>query len=133
MKKLFTVLATLAAITIGAIILVFFYYRFKTMLKRKRKKKNFVELQRQLSSPATNNYRSTVPRYASSDMLSSIHSGHIFGGKIQSEALIESSSSQPLTIYKNIDAVDKDPIENLIEKENLQQDKIIEMQTINQY
>jgi hypothetical protein len=124
MKKLFTVLATLAAITIGAIIIVFFWYRFKTMLKRRKKKKNFIELQRHFNSPITNNHPSTAPRYASSEILGSLHSGHLSGGKTQSEALIESPMSKPLTIYKNIEAIETDPTEK---------EKIIEMQTINHY
>jgi hypothetical protein len=119
-KKLFTVLGTLAAITIGAIILVILWYRLKAMFKRQEKKKKIVEQQRQLNSPSNNNH-STAPRYASSDMLGSIHSTQLTGNKSQSQALIAPASSSPSTIYKNVDALANDPIQNFIDEENRQQ------------
>jgi hypothetical protein len=123
-KKLFTVLGTLVAITIGAIILVFFWYRFKAMHKRRQKKKQIVEQQRQFNSPGdNNNYQSTSPRYASSDMSSSVHSAQLPASQSQSQALIELPISQLSNIYKDIEAIDKeDPIENFIDDESLQQD-----------
>ncbi len=105
MKKLFTVLGTLVAITIGAIILVFFWYRFKTMLKRRKKKKSFVEQQRHFNSPSINNHNLTVPCYTSSDMLGSIPGAYLSTIKSQSEALIEPSTSN---IYKNMEKIDND-------------------------
>jgi hypothetical protein len=118
MKKLFTVLGTLVAITIGAIILVFFWYRFKAMLRRRKKKKKFIENQRHFNSPALNSHHSSAPRYASVDMLGSIHSAYLFDNKNQCEALIES----PQAIYKNIEAIENNRIENFIDDESLQQD-----------
>jgi hypothetical protein len=118
MKKLFTVLGTLVAITIGAIILVFFWYHFKTILRRRKKKKKFIQHQRHFNSPVLNSPHSSAPRYASVDMLGSIHSAYLFDNKNQSEALIQS----PQPIYKNIEAIENNRIENFIDDESLQQD-----------
>lgn len=103
-RKLLTVLGTLVGITIAAIVLVILWYRLKAVYKRRQKKKKIVEQQKQFSSPAnSHHHHSTAPRYASSDMLSSIHSGQFIGNKGQSQALI-ASSTPSATVYKNVDA-----------------------------
>jgi hypothetical protein len=111
-------------ITIGAIALVVLWYRMKTVFKRRKKNKNFVEQQRQLSSPSTNNNNnnhSTAPRYASSDMLGSIHSTQLISNKSQSQALI-APASPPTTVYKNVEALaNNDPIQTYPDQENQQQ------------
>jgi hypothetical protein len=128
MKKLFTVLGTLSAITIGAIILVFFWYRFKAMLKRRKKKKNFVEQQRHSNSPSINNHNLVAPRYTSSDMLSSSQSAYLSTSKSQSEALIEPSTS---IIYKNIENINNDSTENFIDQDSTEK-KPTEIQAVTQ-
>jgi cytoskeletal protein RodZ len=124
-KKLFTVLGTLVAITVGAIILVILWYRLKTIFKRKQKKKKIIDQQKHLSSPSNNNIstinnHSTAPRYASSDMLSSIHNTQLAGSKSQSQALIASATPPP-TVYKNADALANDSIHSFIDDEHQQQ------------
>lgn len=116
MKKLFTVLGTLLAITIGAIILVFFWYRFKSMLKRRKKKKSFVEHQRHFNSPAIHNHSHPIaPCYASSDMSGSVHSGRLSISKSQSEALIEPSISN---IYQNFEKITSEPMKSLLNEKD---------------
>lgn len=126
-KKLFTVLGTLVAITIGAIILVILWYRVKAMFKRKQKKKKIIEQQKNFSIPSNtnttinnNNSHSTGPRYASSEVLSSIPSTQLIGNNSQSQALIESETPPP-TVYKNADALANDSIHSYIDEENQQQ------------
>ena len=117
MKKLFTVLGTLLAITLAAIILVILWYRMKTVFKGRQKQKKMLEQQARLTlSPSNNNnnqHLSTAPRYASADMLSSaVQSAPLTGNKSQSQALIASAMPTP-TVYKNIDAIADDSIQNL--------------------
>lgn len=117
MKKLFTVLGTLLAITVAAIILVILWYRMKTVFKRRQKQKKMLEQQARLTlSPSNNNNNqsiSTAPRYASADMLSSsVQSVPLTVHKSQSQALIASAMPTP-TVYKNIDAIADDSIQNL--------------------
>lgn len=134
-KKLFTVLGTLLAITIGAIILVILWYRLKAMFKRKQKKKKIIEQQKYLNSPLTKNpnittttnndnnninSHSTEPRYASSDMLSSIPSTQLINNNSQSQALI-APATPPTTVYKNVDALANESIHSFIDEESQQQ------------
>lgn len=119
-KKLFTVLGTLVAITVAAIIFVILWYRLKAMFKRRQKQKKLLEQQKHFTSPSTNNLHSTVPRYASSDMLSSLPSAQLTGNKSQSQALI-APASPTATVYKNVDALANDSIQNYIDDESLQQ------------
>ncbi|CAF3379517.1 unnamed protein product [Rotaria sp. Silwood2] len=125
-KKLFTVLGTLITITVGAIILVICWYRLKTIYKRKQKRKNHVEQQRNLNLPSKNNNNNnnnsqvTAPRYASSDMLSSVYSTQLAGNTSQSQSLI-AQASPPSIVYKNIDAITDESIQNYIDDENQQQ------------
>jgi hypothetical protein len=121
MKKLFTVLGTLIAITIGAIIFLLFWYRLKTILKRRKKKKSFVEQQQHFNSPAINNHL-TTPRYASSDISGSIYSEHLSMSKSQSEALIEPPVLQTSPSCKNIETIENNYVENFIDDESLKQD-----------
>ncbi|UJR22193.1 hypothetical protein I4U23_025257 [Adineta vaga] len=103
-KKLFTVLAILAAITIGAIILVFFWYRFKAMLKRRRKKRKFLQHQRHFNTPVTPSPLSSLPRYASVDILGNTDSVHLLNSnRKQFEAFIESPSSTISNIGEPMD------------------------------
>ena len=117
MKKLFTVLATLVAITICAIMVVFLWYRCKRVIKQRKKKQSFVEQQRHFNSPAFKNHPSTTLRYASSEISGSIYSAQLSTTKSQSEALIEPPAP---TIYKNFETNENDPIENFIEDTNKQ-------------
>ncbi|CAF1344108.1 unnamed protein product [Adineta ricciae] len=110
-KKLFTVLATLVAITLGAIILVFFWYRFKSMLKQRRKKRKFLQHQRHFNTPVTRSPLSPLPRYASVDVLGSTQSEHLLANN---QSQFEALSSM---IYNNIDSIDKDPIDNEFNKD----------------
>jgi FtsZ-interacting cell division protein ZipA len=117
MKKLFTVLGTLMAITIAAIVLVILWYRLKAVFKRRQKQKKMLEQQARLTLSTSNNNNnqnpSTALRYASADMLSSaVQSTPLTGNKSQSQALIASAMPTP-TIYKNIDAIADDSIQNL--------------------
>ncbi len=136
-RKLFIVLGTLIAITIGAIVLVILWYRFKAVFKQRKKKKKIIEQQKHLNSPTNNHHHSTAPRYASSEMLSSIHSTQLIGNKSQSQALI-APTSPPATVYKNVDALVNDPIQNFIDDENqsspqnLTNDRTTEIQAITQ-
>lgn len=109
-RKLFTVLAILIGVTISAIFLVFMWYRCQTMLKRRRKKRSFVEQSKHFNSPAFHNHSSMTIRYASSDMSGSLYSAHLSCGKSQSEALIESST---FNTYKNLAILENDLEENL--------------------
>ena len=90
-----------------------------------------------MNSPSNNQHHSTAPRYASSEMLSSIHSTQLIGNKSQSQALI-APTSPSATIYKNVDATVNDPIQNFIDEENqlrpqnLTNDKTTEIQAITQ-
>ncbi|CAF1422581.1 unnamed protein product, partial [Adineta steineri] len=119
-RKLFTVLATLLAITIGAILLVFFWYRFKAMLKRRRKKKKYIERQRHFSSSSSHTRRPSVPRYASVDMFDSIQNTYLLGSnKSQFEALIEPLPMSSSLIYKNIDTFGNELIEDFIDDDSL--------------
>ena len=115
MKKLFIVLATLTAITIAAIILVILWYRLKTIFKRNQKRKKLLEQQRRLnlSTPSnnTNPQRSVTPRYASSDMLSSMQNIQYPSNKSQSQALI-APPVVSATVFKNIDALTNDSIQS---------------------
>ncbi|UJR26939.1 hypothetical protein I4U23_008247 [Adineta vaga] len=114
-KKLFTVLGTLVAITVAAIILVILWYRLKAIFKRRQKKKKIIEQQKHFNSPSDHHHQQqvTAPRYASSEMLSSIHSGQFNGNKSQSQALITPSSPSAI-VYKNIDAmIGNEPSQNL--------------------
>jgi hypothetical protein len=141
-KKLFAVLGTLVAITIGAIILVILWYRLKTIFKQKKKKK-IIEEQKHFNSPLNknkniNNNHSTAPRYASSDMLSSIDSIQLTGNKSQSQALV-APPSPPTIVYKNVDALANDSIQSYIDdenqqsqQENLTNDRTTEIQAITQ-
>ena len=104
-RKLFIVLATLISITIFAIVLVFAWYRTKTIIKRRKKKQSFVEQERHFNSPAFNNHQSITFRYASSDMSGSLYSGQISTTKSQSEALIEPPTS---ITYKKLETIDND-------------------------
>ena len=105
-KKLFTVLATLVAITLGAIILVFFWYRFKSMLKQRRKKRKFLNHQRHFNTPVTRSPLPPLPRYASVDVLGSTQSEHLLAND---QSQFQAPSSM---IYNNIDSIDKDPVDN---------------------
>lgn len=118
-KKLFTVLGTLIAITIAAIIFVILWYRLKAIFKRRQKQKKLLEQQKHFNSPSNNNLHSTAPRYASSDMLSSLPSAQLSGNKSQSQALIAASASPTATVYKNVDALTNDSIQNYIDDESL--------------
>ncbi|CAF4135656.1 unnamed protein product [Rotaria magnacalcarata] len=122
LKKLFTVLSTLLAITIGAIAAVLFWYRFKAIIKQRRKKKNLIEQQRHFNSPVLNNHNSGEGQYASSDTLASIHSAHLSGSKSRSETYVEPTTLRTSSLYKNIEGIDSDPVENFIDDESLQQD-----------
>ncbi|CAF3718479.1 unnamed protein product [Rotaria socialis] len=122
LKKLFTVLSTLLAITVGAIAGVFFWYRFKAIIKQRRKKKNLIEQQRHFNSPVLNNHNSGAGQYASSDTLGSIHSARLSGSKSHSETYVEPATLQASSLYKNIEAIDSDPVENFIDDESLHQD-----------
>ena len=53
-------------------------------------------------------------------MLGSIHSAQLSGNRSQSQALIV-PASPPITVYKNVDALANDPIQNYIDEENQQQ------------
>ena len=117
-KKLFTVLGTLIAITIAAIIFVILWYRLKAIFKRRQKQKKLLEQQKHFNSPSNNNLHSTAPRYASSDMLSSLPSAQLPGNKSQSQALI-APASPTATVYKNVDAHTNDSIQNYIDDESL--------------
>ncbi len=117
MKKLFTVLGTLVAITIGAIILVILWYRFTTIYKRKQKQKKLFEQQKHFNSPSSNNLHSMAPRYASTDMISSLPTGQFTSNKNQSQALM-APASPLITVYKNIDASVNDSIQSYIDDEN---------------
>lgn len=119
-KKLFTVLGTLVAITVVAIILVILWYRLKTIFKRRQKQKKMLDQQKHFSSPSPNNLHSTAPRYASSDMLSSLPSAQLTGSKSQSQALI-APASPPATVYQNADALANDSIQSYIDDESLHQ------------
>ncbi|CAF0905425.1 unnamed protein product [Rotaria sp. Silwood1] len=121
-KKLFTVLGTLIAITLGAIILVICWYRLKTIYTRKEKRKKTIEQQRNFNLPPKNNNNAllTAPRYASSDMLSSVYSTQLAGNTSQSQTLI-APASPPSIVYKNVDAITNDAIQNYIDEENQQQ------------
>jgi cytoskeletal protein RodZ len=122
-KKLFTVLGTLAAITIGAVCLVILWYRVKAIFNRQQKQKKIVEQQRQVNSPSNNNH-STAPRYASSDLSEgSIHSAQLIGNRNQSQALI-TSVSPPITVYKNVEALANDSIQSYMDDENQQQQNL---------
>ena len=137
MKKLFTVLGILVAITVGAIILVILWYRLKTVFKRREKQKKMLEQQARLnSSPSNNNnnqHLSTTPRYASADMLSSaLQNTQFTGNKSQSQALIASAMSMP-TVYKNIDAIANDSLPNITttdEANALQQANLTDPRTV---
>lgn len=135
-KKLFTVLGTLIAITVVAIILVILWYRFKGIYKQKQKQKKANEQKRNFSTTLSNNPQTSVPRYASSEMLDSIHSTQSTGGnKTQSQVLIAPAST-PSIVYKNVDAVNGESIQDLDNSEIQQQsppsastnDKTIEIQ-----
>jgi len=65
-RKLFTVLTTLIGITICAICLVFFWYRMKSIVKRRRKKQTFVDQQQHFNSPAFQH--ALVSKYIGSDL-----------------------------------------------------------------
>ena len=111
-------LGTLLAITVAAIVLVILWYRLKAVFKRRQKKKKIVEQQKHFNSPTNHHHQVTAPRYASSEMLSSIHSGQLIGNKSQSQALITPSSPSAI-VYKNIDAtIGNEPGQNLIDDEN---------------
>ncbi|CAM4827570.1 unnamed protein product [Rotaria magnacalcarata] len=122
-KKLFTVLGTLIAITVAAVILVIIWYRLKRLYIQKQKRKK-VEQKRGLnlisSNTITNHPQTTAPRYASSDMLSSLYSGQSMGNKNQSQTLI-ARASPPSTIYKNVDALNNDSIQSIDHEESQQQ------------
>jgi hypothetical protein len=111
------VLGTLIAITIAAIVLVILWYRVKAYYKRKQKKKKIIEQQKPFSSPSNNHHHSTAPRYASSDMLGSIHSGQFIGKQSHSQALI-APSTPTAVVYKNIDATaSNEPVQIFAEEE----------------
>ena len=121
MKKLFTVLGTLAGITLLAVLLVILWYRLKATYKRRKKQKKILEQQRHFSSsraqPSTS-HSITVPRYASSDMISSLPgSSQAITTKSQSQVLIE---PKPLvsTVYKNDDALTSNPTEILFDRDD---------------
>jgi hypothetical protein len=115
-RKLFTVLATLIAITICAIILVFLWYRCKRIIKRRKKTQSFVEQQRHFNSPAFKNHPSATLRYASSEISGSIYSAQLSTTKSQSEALIEPSPP----ISKNMETNDSDPVQDFIDSTDKQ-------------
>ena len=96
----------------------FLFYVFK----QKEKQKKMIEQQKHAhsSSHNTTTNHSTAPRYASSDMISSIHSAPLTGRKSQSQALIGPASS-PGTVYKNVDAIATDSIQSYIDDESQQQ------------
>jgi len=99
------------------------------MLKRRKKKKNFVEQQRNLNSPSINNHNLVAPSYTSSDMLSSSQSAYLSTSKSQSEALIEPSTS---TIdKKDIENINNDSTENFIDQDSTEK-KPTEMQAVTQ-
>ncbi|CAF3525468.1 unnamed protein product [Rotaria socialis] len=120
-KKLFTVLGTLIAITVAPVILVILWYRLKRLYIQKQKRKKVIEQKRGLNSISSNNMthypQTTAPRYASSDMLSSMYSGQSIGNKNPSQTLI-SPASPPSTIYKNVDALNNDSIQSIDHEEN---------------
>ena len=113
-------LGTLIGITILAIVLVILWYRLKAIFKRQQKKKKILEQQRHLNSPFNQNHNSSTPRYASSDILGSIHSTQLPGNKSQSQALIAAAAtattvtaaSPSSTLYQNVDVLTNESIQN---------------------
>lgn len=122
-KKLFIVLGTLLAITTSAIAFVFFWYRFKAIVKQTKKKKSLIEQQQQhFNSPVLDKHSSTGIQYASSDTLDSVPSARLSGSKSHSETYVEPATLQTISLYKNIEPIDSEPIENFIDDESLNQD-----------
>lgn len=94
----------------------------KTIYKRRKKQKKILEQQKHFSSSRTQptNRTTTVPRYASSDMISTLpSSSQAMEGKSQSQILVE-PNLPVATVYKNTDAIVNEPIEDFIDDDNRQ-------------
>lgn len=94
-------------------------------MKDKKKKKCLFDQQRHFNSPVINNHNrphAITVQYASSDTLGSVHSAHLSANKSHSDILFEPTKSHSLTVYKNFETIESDPVDNFIDDESSQQD-----------